>query len=104
MSDKFEEAARAFELWLYDNDRLRWRGWNAAAFQWVSDAFRWYDEQREKDHKDDLTCAYLKGFEAGKDKRAAEMCVCTADEVKGKGYSHCHYCGRRIKEVRDEQK
>ena len=28
--------------------------------------------------------------------RAKETCECLADDVKGKGYSHCHYCGKLI--------
>ena len=92
--DRYEQAMRA-----YFNEKAPVIPMTSA--ERVVDAFRWYDEQRGKDHEDDLTCAYLAGVEAGKDKRAGEVCETPSHIMYNKSWwKYCPVCGRRIVEVK----
>lgn len=78
MTDKFDEAAIEW------NDECPMM---ILPEGYLYAAFRWYDEH------------YVQpAIDAAKAKEN-KTCDCLAKDVEGRGYSHCHYCGRRIKEV-----
>ena len=57
----------------YEEAAREFCGTYSASIEEFASAFRWFDERREK-----------------------ETCEWTVGDVKGKGYSHCPYCGKPI--------